>query len=144
MPKITKCHECEGLNGHHWNGCRTRGYFAVGPHSAAPDTQRAPSNESLEMCCGGTCVRALCPYHGLSAAARRLTPIELACAEQDFAEEMYREAYGRIPPDLRLLGPDDPEVSSDLIYATPDGGVVAVPADPCNVSVSNIALGGLL
>lgn len=69
--KRTKCHECWGLNGHHWNGCKTRGYAAVGPHPNAP----APEEQStvdptalLEMCCGGTCVRAVCPYHGPSTA----------------------------------------------------------------------------
>jgi hypothetical protein len=32
-----------------------------------------------------------------------------------------------IPAGWRLLGKDDPEVSNDLIYAVPGGGVVGVP-----------------
>lgn len=64
--KQTKCHECRRLNGHHWPTCVTRGYAAIGPHPDAPPVEpsRPPAVTEQEMCCGGTCVRALCPYHG--------------------------------------------------------------------------------
>lgn len=64
--KQTKCHECWGLNGHHWSGCMRRGYANVGPHPDAParDAERPPAQTEQEMCCGGTCVRALCFIHG--------------------------------------------------------------------------------
>lgn len=63
--KQTKCHECWGLNGRHWPTCVTRGYGAVGPHPDAPacDTEPPTDRAEPEMCCGGTCVRALCFIH---------------------------------------------------------------------------------
>lgn len=41
--------------------------------------------------------------------------------------ECISDHLGPCGDGLRLLGKDDPEVSDDLIYATPTGGVVAVP-----------------
>lgn len=61
--KQNKCHECWGLNGHHWTGCTTRGYSFVGPHPSAPDTERAPtpSSEIAQCPCGRA--RAGCDFH---------------------------------------------------------------------------------
>lgn len=70
--KQTKCYECWGLNGQHWQSCQTRGYGAVGPHPDAPKVEpSAPKADGpLEMCCGGTTVRAVCEYHGHQAQGR--------------------------------------------------------------------------
>lgn len=69
--KKTICSECWGSNGNHYRHCATRGYSAVGPHPDAPPVESAPSAPApaeIEMCCGGTCVRAACAYHGPSTA----------------------------------------------------------------------------
>lgn len=69
--KQTKCHECWGLNGHRWSGCMRRGYANVGPHpdAPAPDAEPPAQTGELEMCCGGTCVRALCFIHSTEPKA---------------------------------------------------------------------------
>lgn len=67
--KYTKCHECWGLNGHHFSGCQSRGYSAVGPHPSAPIEEDDEPTQQLEMCCGGTCVRALCFIHATEPKA---------------------------------------------------------------------------
>jgi hypothetical protein len=155
MSKQTKCWECWGLNGHHWTGCQRRGYANVGPHPDAPPREAAPASPgagggALEMCCGGTTVRAVCAYHGPSAALPERgdgatgprTPVQVLKAlrsghrtgrhatcicQMCVALRSMPQPSKVAASDLRLLGPDDPEVSSDLIYATPDGGVVGVP-----------------
>jgi hypothetical protein len=81
MSKQTKCWECWGLNGHHWPACQSRGYSAVGPHPSAPPREApAPARDPsapLEMCCGGTTVRAVCTFHGPSAATERAPAYEV-------------------------------------------------------------------
>ncbi len=147
--KQSKCHECWGLNGHHWTGCKTRGYSAVGPHPDAParetDAPARDPNAAVEMCCGGTCVRALCFIHATEPRSTERAP---AYEVEDLApgaptlrvsaagptvligtDAEWAEA-GRRSLGWRLLGPDDPDVSTDLIYATPSGGVVARPQTP--------------
>lgn len=68
MPRFNiTCRECQYTDDHaEW--CQSRGYAFVGPHpdAPAPDTVRSPAdpNAPLEMCCGGTTVRAVCVYHG--------------------------------------------------------------------------------
>lgn len=130
MSKQVKCYECWGLNGHHWSGCKTRGYSAVGPHPDAPPREAEPSKPTgpAEMCCGGTTVRAVCAYHGPSAATER-APAPVQYEVEDAG--------------LRLLGPDDPEVSTDLVYATASGGVVGVPQTKPAPSGVAFYVGGL-
>lgn len=112
--KQSKCHECKALNGQHFNQCTTRGYSAVGPHPDAParepDAPARDPNAPVEMCCGGTTVRAVCVYHGGTSAA----PTERAPAYE--------------VEDLLLGGArvGDALAPADLIYATPTGGVVGV------------------
>jgi hypothetical protein len=136
MSKQTKCWECWGLNGHHWNGCKTRGYAAVGPHPDAPPREAdAPEPGAgavaLEMCCGGTCVRALCFIHSTEPKSAPVTTPDYEafdCAPSASTPVARARALATaVPTGWKLLGPDDPEVSSDLIYATPDGGLAGVP-----------------
>lgn len=65
----------------------------------------------------------ICPFH--SRAAGESMP-ETA-RSPDVNTSPRRTAA--INPTWRLLGPDDPEVSTDLIYVTPAGGLVSVPVD---------------
>lgn len=67
------CRECSFTDDHaEW--CQSRGYASVGPHpdAPAPDTARSPADPPAlqEMCCGGSCVRAVCVYHGPKARAK--------------------------------------------------------------------------
>lgn len=53
---------CSGWNGWHSPSCTTKGYQVA---AAEPETKRAvPAVQEPEMCCGGTCVRAVCMFHG--------------------------------------------------------------------------------
>jgi hypothetical protein len=81
----------------------------------------------------------LCPFHPAEPAPRAATaPTQLPEAWQKALDERRANAaiLGPepapaasvvVPADWRLLGLDDPEVSTDLIYATPGGGVMGVP-----------------
>jgi hypothetical protein len=120
------CYECLRTDTH-TDWCVSRGYSSVGPHPQAPPREAAPPKPAgpgapQEMCCGGTCVRAVCAFHGPSAAPPP--------TERGQALVARARALATSPAGWRLLGPDDPEVSTDLIYATPDGGVVGVPGLP--------------
>lgn len=86
----------------------------------------------------------ICPFHPADEApvTERLSHSEAYCAGADVGrwirsgvvkppapttEESMREWLAN-DPKLRLLGPDDPEVSSDLIYLDEaTGGLVGVP-----------------
>jgi hypothetical protein len=70
----------------------------------------------------------ICPFHAPDAEPDTERAVEAQSTPEPFVITMpgeVREVSCDIS--LRLIGPDDPEVSSDLIYATPSGGVVAVP-----------------
>ncbi len=64
--KNWSCPNCCGWNRWHTHGCPTKGYLTAATSKAgsddAPDTQRAVP--VIDMCCGGTCVRSLCQFHG--------------------------------------------------------------------------------
>jgi hypothetical protein len=129
------CYECLRTDTH-TDWCVSRGYAAVGPHPQAPPREAAPTERpgpgaagALEMCCGGTCVRALCFIHSTEPKQAPATPDYEAFDLAPGASTLVARARALAAPPAgwRLLGPDDPEVSSDLIYATPDGGVVGVP-----------------
>ncbi len=51
------CPVCFARGGH-WAWCQ------CGCSQPPPPTERAPAPAEPEMCCGGTCVRALCTFHG--------------------------------------------------------------------------------
>lgn len=127
MARQTKCYECWGLNGRHWEGCATRGYSAVGPHPDAPKAEPSTpeADGPLEMCCGGTTVRAVCEFHKPPATAPAPLASHAAVARQLAA---VRAGTAPIPPEWVCLGPDDPAVSADTIYKTPAGTVVGVPS----------------
>jgi hypothetical protein len=59
-----RCNGCKWWNGHHEPSCRTKGYLTASA-PAAPVVVRGDIsvNALPEMCCGGTCVRAVCEYH---------------------------------------------------------------------------------
>ncbi len=83
----------------------------------------------------------ICPFHPVepASAPELLNPIEPVDVAIARLKEIAAEgAAGRRPSSLpvlagdltgvRLLGPDDPEVSDDMIYLDPaTGGVVGVP-----------------
>lgn len=86
---------------------------------------------TLECPCGRA--RIGCEYHDPA-----LQPVASVCPpntsreESDFvlavADALHARAPAVVAPsDWRLLGADDPEVSDDLIYAVPGGGVMGVP-----------------
>src|SRR5690349_3726594 len=84
--KQTKCHECWGLNGHHWNGCKTRGYAAIGPHPDAPALDTEPAHADPTPCpCG--IARLDCEYHrdSLADTAQRVMR-ELREIDPDFGK----------------------------------------------------------
>lgn len=81
-----------------------------------------------EMCCGGTCVRALCAYH----APRPVATKWYATCDDDAYLVAFQAAIDRAiarlresnQQELRRIGLDDPEVSDRMCYLTPSGGVV--------------------
>lgn len=96
------CRECSFTDDHaEW--CQSRGYASVGPHPDAPvpDTARSPTdpNAPLEMCCGGTCVRAVCFIHGPKAQAvvtKRIADLPLIMAPRTSLEVHNAERERRI------------------------------------------------
>jgi hypothetical protein len=67
--KRVKCNECWVVNGHS-RTCTTRGYQTTGPHPNAPTVEEDNDpTQPLEMCCGGTCFRALCFIHAAEPKA---------------------------------------------------------------------------
>lgn len=73
QPKARPCKECFKTEGH-WDWCVGRGYSNRGAHPNAPKPEPQPqaAPAELELCCGGTCVRAVCEFHkGLPSKAKR-------------------------------------------------------------------------
>lgn len=78
----------------------------------------------------------ICPFHPTDEAPVTERLPEPARGLGPTTEESMREWLAN-DPKLRLLGPDDPEVSSDLIYLNEaTGGLVGVPQSPARPSVS--------
>lgn len=102
-------------------------------------TETAPI--STECPCGG--VRGVCQFHPVlapptNAGGPRAIDVARAWVNDHphfvEVEYVYRPVAPltappapSVPAGARLLGPDDPEVGSDMIYATPDGGVIGIP-----------------
>jgi hypothetical protein len=57
------CSRCNWWNGMHASYCTHKGYLTASA-PAAPVVVRGDIKILPEMCCGGTCVRAVCEYHG--------------------------------------------------------------------------------
>ncbi len=54
---VAACPVCFARGGH-WAWCQ------CGYSQPPPSTERAPAPVEPEMCCGGTCLRELCDFHG--------------------------------------------------------------------------------
>lgn len=81
------------------------------------------SRPSNECPCGG--VLGVCPFHPLPD--EDVPPTERATApsgELKIPPEVLEDLTAK---GFRLLGLDDPEVSTDAIFVAPDGGYVSVP-----------------
>jgi hypothetical protein len=60
----------------HASYCTHKGYLTASAPAAPPPA--APAASVLpEMCCGGTCVRAVCEYHGPKTVTYRAEDVAL-------------------------------------------------------------------
>lgn len=95
---------------------------------------------TIECPCGG--VRGVCEYHPAVGYAEPCESdswgpppdtervVEAASTPEPLTDEQraYQYAHDALTRHgFRLLGADDPEVSTDLIYVAPDGGIVSLP-----------------
>lgn len=114
------------------------------------------SAAASDLCCGGTRSRKGCEYHdpALQAASEAPAPTALTLGGIPLritsAPARVAVAAAALPAGARLLGLDDPEVSTDMIYAVPGGGVIGAPqAAPATLAaeaapLSKCACQGLL